>query len=470
MCRKEDVMLQASDLERLSRYLARELSLEERAQVEAELAQSAPLRQALRRLEALSTASLEDEVAPELDAAIERAVRTVQPPRSRKLLGTAIAACVAGLIAAFLLRGDEPVTSSAPEYLRLIDGGEARALLGPHAELTQVAERAFRLTRGTAMIEARALHVTAGAIDLDLDGYAIVSMEPSQALRQVTLVTRSTHEGDDMRARLREFLGKAPLVAATATAAIWMVSGEARAGINGHAPSVVRAGEVLAAPPPKTPGAVATATPKKPADKPALQAPEKCNDCVPALAITPGERTILEGNSPTRGPRVAQVTVVEFTDYECPFCRKASDTMLELEKLYGNKARFVFKQAPLTFHPHARLAAAAVLAANEQGKFWEYRTLLFSSDTVPERQGLEEYARQLKLDLPKFRAALDSAKVEQQIKDDFAEMTSNAAKDANGKPQYGTPLFFINGRPLVGAVPIENFVSIIDEELAAQDR
>ncbi|HEX4385956.1 MAG TPA: DsbA family protein [Myxococcales bacterium] len=470
-------MLQASDLERLSRYLAHELGPEEHARLEAELSQSAPLRQALRRMEALSALADEEQDAG-LDAAVDRAVRTAHPPaRSRKLLGAAIAACVAALAAVFLLRGEasKPAGSSAPEYLQLIDGGEARALLGPHAELVQVAERAFRLERGTAMIEARSLHVAAGAIDLDLDGYAIVSMEPSVALRQVTLVTRSTHEGDDMRARLNDFLGRAPMVAATATVAVWMVSGEARATVNGREPATVRAGEVLAAPPPKTPAVVATATPKKPAampgEKPALQAaPEKCNDCVPALAITPGERTILEGNSPVRGPSVAPVTVVEFTDYECPFCRKASDTMLELEKLYGNKARFVFKQAPLTFHPHARLAAAAALAANEQGKFWEYRTLLFSSDTVPERQGLEEYAKQLKLDLPRFRAALDSAKVEQQIKDDFAEMTNNAAKDANGKPQYGTPLFFINGRPLVGAVPIENFVSIIDEELAAQEK
>jgi protein-disulfide isomerase len=184
--------------------------------------------------------------------------------------------------------------------------------------------------------------------------------------------------------------------------------------------------------------------------------------------IPPPERTILEGKSPTRGPAVAPVTIVEFTDYECPFCRKVRDTVLTLEKLYGNKVRFVFKQAPLPMHPHARLAAAAVLAAHEQGKFWEYRTLLYSTD-VPERAGLEAYAKELGLDMPKFRAALDKEKFEPQIKSDFAEMTENSNKDANGKPMYGTPLFFINGRPLVGSQPVENFVALIDEELAAQD-
>jgi protein-disulfide isomerase len=246
---------------------------------------------------------------------------------------------------------------------------------------------------------------------------------------------------------------------------VWMVSGEARAHAAGQAPVTVRAGQVYS--PPAAPPALLAAA-KKP-EAPAKSAlKEDCANCVPLPP--PPERTIIEGSSPARGPAQAPVTIVEFTDYECPFCKKVNDTMLTLEKLYGNKLRFVFKQAPLPFHPHARLAAAAVLAANEQGKFWEYRTLLYAGETVPDRQGLERYASQLGLDLPKFRAALDKEKFEPQIKNDFAEMTENSTKDANGKPKYGTPLFFINGRPLVGAQPVENFVSLIDEELAAQDR
>jgi protein-disulfide isomerase len=298
---------------------------------------------------------------------------------------------------------------------------------------------------------------------MDLDGYAIVSLEPLLALQQVTLVTRSTHEGDTMRARLNDYLGTAPMAAAGAMVAVWMVSGEARAHAAGQAPVTVRAGEVYS--PPAAPPVVIAANKSVVPAKPALK--DDCDKCVPMPP--PPERTIIEGNSPTRGPAVAPVTIVEFTDYECPFCRKVSDTVLTLEKLYGSKVRFVFKQAPLSFHPHARLAAAAVLAANEQGKFWEYRTLLYAGETVPERAGLEAYAKELNLDLPKFRAALDKEKFEPQIKSDFAEMTENSSKDANGKPVYGTPLFFINGRPLVGSQPVENFVQLIDEELAAQD-
>jgi protein-disulfide isomerase len=461
-------MPQANDLERLSRYVARELGPEERAKVDMELAQSAPLRESLRRMETLAalTHDLSDDEG--LDLAVERAVRGAHPKRSRRVLATAIAASIAALIAAaVLLRGD--VVEPAPDYQPLIDGGQARALLGPRAQLIQTAERGFRLERGTAMIEAKTLHIAAGAMELDLDGYAIVSLEPLTALQQVTLVTRSTHEGDTMRARLNDYLGRAPMAAAGAMVAVWMVSGEARAHAAGQAPVTLRAGQVYS--PPAAPPVIASNTTKPAAPKKenplALDDEEPCDKCVPMPP--PPERTILEGNSPTRGPAVAPVTIVEFTDYECPFCRKVSDTVLALEKLYGNKVRFVFKQAPLSFHPHARLAAAAVLAANEQGKFWEYRTLLYAGETVPERAGLEAYAKEIGLDLPKFRAALDKEKFEPQIKSDFAEMTESSSKDASGKPVYGTPLFFINGRPLVGSQPVENFVQLIDEELAAQD-
>jgi protein-disulfide isomerase len=89
---------------------------------------------------------------------------------------------------------------------------------------------------------------------------------------------------------------------------------------------------------------------------------------------------------------------------------------------------------------------------------------------VPERQGLEDYATALGLDLPRFRAALDGAKFEPQIKSDLGELTATARqKDGGKKASYGTPLFFINGRPLVGNQPVEKFVALIDEELAAQD-
>jgi len=226
------------------------------------------------------------------------------------------------------VRGDAVEPTGGVDYQQLIDGGQARALLGPHTQLVQTAERGFRVERGTAMIEANALHVVAGAVELDLDGYAIVSLEPSVALQQVTLVTRSTHEGDTMRARLNDYLDKAPIAAAGAMVAVWMVNGEARAHVAGQPPVTVRAGQVYS-PPAAPPAVIASSkTPAVPA-KAALK--EGCTDCVPMPP--PPERTIVEGNSPKRGPAVAPVTIVEFTDYECPFCRKFSDTVLTLEKL-----------------------------------------------------------------------------------------------------------------------------------------
>ncbi|QSQ21718.1 thioredoxin domain-containing protein [Pyxidicoccus parkwayensis] len=163
------------------------------------------------------------------------------------------------------------------------------------------------------------------------------------------------------------------------------------------------------------------------------------------------------GNAPARGPANAPVTVVAFSDFECPFCARAVPTLKALEEEYGGKLRVAFKHQPLPMHPHAKLAAAASMAAHEQGKFWEMHDLLFANQRQLDREALEGYAKQLGLNEARFKAALDSGKFDSQLTADMSEGTRVGAG--------ATPTFFINGRPVVGAMPIDHFRRIIDEEL-----
>src|SRR5262249_40984606 len=121
------------------------------------------------------------------------------------------------------------------------------------------------------------------------------------------------------------------------------------------------------------------------------------------------------------------------------------------------KVKVAFKHLPLPFHQNAKLAAIASMAANEQGKFWEYHDKLFANQNALDRASLEKYAQDLGLNMAKFKADLDSRKYEAQIDQDSAEGNKIGAN--------GTPTFFINGRQLVGAQPFEQFKAIIDDEL-----
>ena len=163
------------------------------------------------------------------------------------------------------------------------------------------------------------------------------------------------------------------------------------------------------------------------------------------------------GDAPVLGPASAKVTLVAFSDFQCPFCGRAAPTIKQLEDDYKGKIRVAFKQLPLPFHDHAHLAAEAALAANEQGKFWQYHDKLFANQQALDRPSLEKYAADLGLDMGKFRAALDSGK--------FKERVDRESKEGAAVGATGTPTFFINGRKLVGAQPIDQFKSVIDAEL-----
>ena len=165
-------------------------------------------------------------------------------------------------------------------------------------------------------------------------------------------------------------------------------------------------------------------------------------------------------NSPVMGPANAKITIIEVSDYECPFCVRGDERVKELLAAYPNDVRVVMKQNPLSFHAAARPAAMAALAAGEQGKYWQMHDKLFASTKARiklTRERLDELAREIGLDMEKFAQALDSQKFEAQI--------SHEQKMAVSLGARGTPAFFINGRKLSGAQPIEKFKALVEEEL-----
>jgi protein-disulfide isomerase len=180
----------------------------------------------------------------------------------------------------------------------------------------------------------------------------------------------------------------------------------------------------------------------------------------PAAGAPPApaaKQDIKLGDAPVMGPSNAKVTVVAFSDFQCPFCSRAVPTLKQVEDTYKGKIRVAFKNMPLPFHDKAHLAAEAALAANEQGKFWEMHDKLFANQQALDRPALEKYAEELGLNMSKFRAALDSGK--------FKDRVDREAKEGNAVGATGTPTFFINGHILVGAQPFDAFKSAIDAEL-----
>lgn len=159
-----------------------------------------------------------------------------------------------------------------------------------------------------------------------------------------------------------------------------------------------------------------------------------------------------------KGPATAPVTIVEYSDYQCPFCRRAHPTVERILKEYPDKVRLVFRDYPLNFHPRAVPASVAARCAGEQNKFWEYHTHLMEVNGDLSDADLGKRATELGLDMPAFDACYASKKYEAAIQSDFQ---AGAAVGVTG-----TPAFFINGRMLVGARPYEDFKDIVDDELA----
>jgi protein-disulfide isomerase len=159
-----------------------------------------------------------------------------------------------------------------------------------------------------------------------------------------------------------------------------------------------------------------------------------------------------------KGAANAPITIVEFVDFQCPFCGRATDTIDQVFKEYLGQVRFYVRHSPLPFHPDAPAAAEAALAAEEQGKFWEMHDKLIGNQRNLAREDLEAYARELGLDMGKFTQALDARSHKARIDQDIVVAEKVGAR--------GTPTFFINGRKMSGAQPFEAFKGVIGEELA----
>jgi protein-disulfide isomerase len=179
-----------------------------------------------------------------------------------------------------------------------------------------------------------------------------------------------------------------------------------------------------------------------------------------APAAPEGKQDVKLGDAPVKGPASAKVTVIAFSDFQCPFCSRAVPVMKQIEDEYKGKVKIAFKQLPLPFHDKAHLAAEAALAANEQGKFWQMHDKLFANQQALDRPNLEKYAEELGLNMAKFKAALDSGKFKDKVDAD--------AKEGAAVGATGTPTFFINGTKVVGAQPFDAFKTVIDTELKAK--
>jgi len=170
-------------------------------------------------------------------------------------------------------------------------------------------------------------------------------------------------------------------------------------------------------------------------------------------------RVEVEPVGPARGPDDAPVTIVEFSDFQCPFCRRARPVVERILETYPDRVRLVYRHLPLeSIHPRARPAAEAAACASEQGRFWEYHDLLFDAPDGLEDDALEGYAEKLGLDLEAFRSCLAEGRGREVVDRDLEAAVSAGIS--------GTPAFVINGILLSGAQPFEEFRQVIDRELA----
>jgi len=161
--------------------------------------------------------------------------------------------------------------------------------------------------------------------------------------------------------------------------------------------------------------------------------------------------------SPVKGNPNAKLAVVEFSDFQCPFCGRVIPTLDEIRREYGDDVRVVFKHLPLSMHSKAPEAHAAAEAAHRQGKFWEMHDRIFADQRNMSTEKYVEYAEQIGLDVERFKRDMVSPQVRQKIEADVAEATRLGVSS--------TPGFFVNGRYIRGAQPFSAFKVVIDEEL-----
>lgn len=180
---------------------------------------------------------------------------------------------------------------------------------------------------------------------------------------------------------------------------------------------------------------------------------------VRVMLDSPRFEITLSDKDPSLGNATAPVTLVEFSDFQCPFCLRVAPTMKQIRATYGDKVRIVWKDFPLTqIHPQAFKAGEAGQCAAEQGKFWEFHDRVFENQQAMLLDDLKRYAASVGVNAEQFNACLDTSKQAEVVRDGVAQGTRLGINS--------TPTVFINGRRVSGAQPYEVFAGIIDEELS----
>jgi len=161
---------------------------------------------------------------------------------------------------------------------------------------------------------------------------------------------------------------------------------------------------------------------------------------------------------PARGLATAPIQLVEFSDFECPYCKQLEPVLTRLRDTYGDRLRLVWKDFPLPIHSQARGAAEAARCAGDQGHFWEYHDLLFANQQALTADDLKRHARMLRLDLDQFTVCIERGLHRADVTVDLEEGTRQGIE--------ATPTVFINGRPVIGAQPFDAYEKVIEEELS----
>jgi protein-disulfide isomerase len=178
----------------------------------------------------------------------------------------------------------------------------------------------------------------------------------------------------------------------------------------------------------------------------------------PVKSLLPQYRLDVGTHGPSKGPKDARVTIVEYADFECPFCSQTAKTVLAVQKKYPKDVRVVFRHFPLSFHENAMPAAVATRCAQYQDKFWAMHDEMFARSESLNETEIMKAATDLGLDLALFKACLSNEKEGAAVQ---AEMDEGSAFGVEG-----TPAFFVNGIPLGGAQPFEAFEALVQSELS----
>jgi protein-disulfide isomerase len=181
-----------------------------------------------------------------------------------------------------------------------------------------------------------------------------------------------------------------------------------------------------------------------------------------AVMILPPSASMSVDGAPILGAKAAPVTLVEYADYECPYCQQVYPELKKLEEAFAGKLSVVFKDCPLPMHSHAKKAAEAAICARDQGKFWEYHNALFEHAGKLDTPQLKDNAKEIGLDTAKFDTCLDSGSESAKVQKGVEEATTLGLT--------GTPSFFINGHFYSGAMKFEALRDVVQQELAAAGR